>query len=70
MLPHISLAEGTEVELAQPSGRLRLRLKKQLQQTRHFALYDYKVMENSRESGKTASPQHVDEDFSEAWEIL
>ncbi len=69
LLPNISVSEGTELELTQPAGSFRLRLKQQLSSTRDFAVYHYDAI--AEESSEKLTPQDTaDEEFSELWESL
>ena len=72
LLPSNSFEAGAEMELAQPGGRLHVRLKKALQATRHFALYAYESIALKESEKETSTDQHQepDEDLSEVWEIL
>ncbi len=72
LLPNDSFETGTEMELAQPGGRLHVRLKQVLQATRHFAVYAYEaiVPEESNQETGSDQPQDSGEDLSEVWEIL
>ncbi len=72
LLPNNSFEAGTEMELAQPGGRLHVRLQQALQTTRHFALYAYEpiVTEESETETTIDHRPQPDEDLSELWEIL
>ncbi len=72
LLPSNSFEAGTEMELAQPGGRLHVRLIQVLQATRHFALYAYEaiVPKESEKESIADQRQESHEDLSEVWEIL